>query len=111
MTRTRRSIGIRGKVFAAIAVIAGFTVLATVVATISFIEISGLFNGVAKRSLPNVMATFELAGESQELSAALSPLFSARVKSMRWVRDAVATGSPIPASAERASVVVGASNG
>ena len=83
MTRTRRSIGIRGKIFAAIAAIAGFTVLATVVATLSFIEISGLFNGVAKRSLPNVMATFELAGESQELATALSPFFSARTDAER----------------------------
>ena len=80
---TRRSVGIRGKIFAAIAVIAGFTLLATVVATVSFKEISALFEGVAKRNLPNAVATFELAGDSQALATALAPLFAVKTDGER----------------------------
>ncbi len=74
----RLVIGVRGKIFAAIAVIAGFTVIATVVATLSFAELSRLFRGVAEENLPRAVATFEIAGESQALTAALPPLYNAK---------------------------------
>src|SRR5262249_54625835 len=76
--QTRSAIGVRGKIFAAIAVIAGFTVIATVVAQLSFGELSTLFRGVAEQNLPRAVATFAVAGESQAMAAALPPLFNAR---------------------------------
>jgi methyl-accepting chemotaxis protein len=79
----RLSIGIRGKIFAAIAVIAGFTVLATVVATLSFAEISRLFRGVAEHTLPQAVSTFELSTESQALAATLPPLYNAKTDAER----------------------------
>ncbi|MBV8165960.1 MAG: hypothetical protein JO021_04145, partial [Alphaproteobacteria bacterium] len=79
----RRSIGVRGKIFAAIAVIAAFVPLATVVATFSFAEISRLFRGVSEQDLPRAVATFELAAESQALAAALPPLYNAKTDADR----------------------------
>jgi methyl-accepting chemotaxis protein len=95
MTSTTRpqigaKIGVRGKIFAAIGVIASFTLLATVVATLSFADLSTLFRGVAEQSLPKAVATFELAAESQALATALPPLYNAKTDAERTQQAGIA---------------------
>jgi hypothetical protein len=75
--RTRQPAGIRTRIFLAFAVVAGTTVIAGIAASTLFVQIGGQLREVAERNIPEVIATLELASNSEALRAIGPSLLSA----------------------------------
>jgi methyl-accepting chemotaxis protein len=70
--------GIKGRLFGAFAAVTGMTVIAAIAASLLFSHVGSLLQGVAAKNIPEVIATLELARETQSLAAgAPGPLAAA----------------------------------
>jgi phosphoglycerate-specific signal transduction histidine kinase len=76
MARLLGHLGIRAKLFLAFGAIASTTVVATVAGWLSLMHIGGLLDGIATRSIPDVVATLQLSTETQALVASAPNLLT-----------------------------------
>ena len=98
MTSKLNQIGIRAKLFLAFGAIAGTTVVASIAACALFSQVGGLMSGVADRNIPEVIASLELAAQTQSLAASAPALLGAetpqqrdtQVKALKALQDGVA---------------------
>ncbi|MDB5406840.1 MAG: methyl-accepting chemotaxis sensory transducer [Rhodospirillales bacterium] len=77
MNKTQRRLGIKSRLYLAFGAVAGTTVVASLTAWLLFSQIGALLNGVATRNIPEVVATMELATETQALVASAPNLLNA----------------------------------
>ncbi len=75
--RTRSGIGIGAKLFAAFGAVAGLTVLASVVAFVSYDQVGRSLRGIARTNLPAMSLSLRLAKGSADLAAAAPALLAA----------------------------------
>jgi methyl-accepting chemotaxis protein len=83
MSAPRRQLGIRTRLFLAFGAVAGTTVIASVAAWLLFAQIGALLDGVAKRNIPEVVATLQLSTETQALVASAPNLLNADSQEQR----------------------------
>jgi methyl-accepting chemotaxis protein len=94
----KRQFGIKTRLFFAFGAVAGTTVVASVAAWLLFEQIGGLMNSVATRNIPEVIATLELATDTQAVVASAPNLLNAdtqerrqqQVKSLKELQAVVA---------------------
>ncbi|MBV8654243.1 MAG: hypothetical protein JO255_22475, partial [Alphaproteobacteria bacterium] len=72
-----RKFGIKGRLFCAFVAIAGTTVIASIAAMVLFSQVGAQLKGVAGKNIPEVIATLELARETQSLAAGAPGLLAA----------------------------------
>ena len=72
-----RRFGIGERLFCAFAAVAAMTVIAAVTASLLFSHVGSLLQGVAAKNIPEVIATLELARETQSLAAGAPGLLAA----------------------------------
>src|SRR5258708_37770125 len=83
MNNSPRVFGIRSKLLLAFGAVAGTTVIATVTGSLLLSRVGGLLDGIATRSIPAVVATFQLSSETQALVANAPNLLSADTQQRR----------------------------
>jgi methyl-accepting chemotaxis protein len=94
----KRQFGIKTRLFFAFGAVAGTTVIASVAAWLLFEQIGGLMAGVATRNIPEVIATLELATDTQAVVGSAPNLLNAdtqerrlqQVKSLKELQAVVA---------------------
>jgi HAMP domain-containing protein len=83
MRVSHRVFGIRTKLLLAFGAVAGTTVIATVTGSLLLSRVGGLLDGIATRSIPAVVATFQLSSETQALVANAPNLLGAETQERR----------------------------
>jgi methyl-accepting chemotaxis protein len=78
-----RDFSIRSKLLLAFGAVAATTVIATVTGSLLLSQVGGLLDGIATRSIPAVVATFELSSETQALVANAPNLLGAETQDRR----------------------------
>ena len=78
-----RRLGIKGRLFYAFAAVSLMTVIASIVASMLFSQVGALLKGVATKDIPEVIATLELARETQSLAAGAPGLLDAASQAQR----------------------------
>ena len=83
MASLHRRFGIKTRLLLAFGAVAGGTVIACVTALLMFSRAGALLDGIATRSIPNIVATFALSTQSQALVASAPALLSADSQARR----------------------------
>jgi len=77
IARRRRSLGIKGRLFLAFGLVAALTVLASMVAFLSYDRVGGRLLDISERNIPAMTISLTLARESAEITATAPALASA----------------------------------
>jgi len=77
IARRRRSLGIKGRLFLAFGLVAALTVLASMVAFVSYDRVGGRLLDISERNIPAMTVSLTLARESAEITATAPALASA----------------------------------
>jgi methyl-accepting chemotaxis protein len=83
MVSLHRHFGIRARLLLAFGAVVGGTVIACVTALLLFSRAGALLDGIATRSIPDIVATFTLSTQAQELVASAPALLTADSQARR----------------------------